>query len=77
MQTITLEVQESVSEKFMWLLSHFKNDEVSIIDNKRLEFLERLRISEKEICEDKIKPFNMENFPNITLADSRMNTASL
>jgi len=61
MQTITLEVQESVSEKFMWLLSHFKNDEVSIVDNKRLEFLERLRISEKEIGEDKVKPFNLEN----------------
>lgn len=61
MQTVTLEIQESVSEKFMWLLSHFKNDEVSIIDNKRLEFLERLRISEKEIGEGKIKPFNLEN----------------
>lgn len=40
MQTITLEVQEGVSEKFMWLLSHFKQDEVAIIDHKRLEFLE-------------------------------------
>lgn len=61
MQTITLEVHENVSEKFMWLLSHFKKDEVSIIDNKRLEFLERLRISEKEIGEGKVKPFNLEN----------------
>jgi hypothetical protein len=61
MQTITLEVQESVSEKFMWLLSHFKNDEVSIIDNQRLEFLERLRVSEKEMSEGRIKPFNLEN----------------
>jgi hypothetical protein len=60
MQTITLEVQESVSEKFMWLLSHFKNDEVSIIDNQRLEFLERLRVSEKEMSEGRIKPFNLE-----------------
>lgn len=61
MQTITLEVQESVSEKFMWLLSHFKNDEVSIIDNQRLEFLERLRTSEKEVSEGIIKPFNLES----------------
>lgn len=61
MQTITLEVHENVSEKFMWLLSHFKNDEVSIIDNKRLEFLERLGVSEKEINEGKIKPFDLEN----------------
>lgn len=61
MQTITLEVQESVSEKFMWLLSHFKNDEIAIINNERLEFLERLRISEKEVNEGKIKPFDLEN----------------
>lgn len=61
MQTITLEVQESVSEKFMWLLSHFKKDEIAIIDHKRLEFLERLRTSEKEIGEGRVKSFNMEN----------------
>lgn len=60
MQTITLEVQESVSEKFMWLLSHFKNDEISVIDHNRLKFLERLRTSENEIKEGKVKPFDLE-----------------
>jgi hypothetical protein len=61
MQMITLEIQESVSEKFMWLLSHFQKDEIAIIKNERLEFLERLRISEKEVNEGKIKPFDLEN----------------
>ncbi|MDO9056618.1 MAG: hypothetical protein Q7U69_08720 [Sulfuricurvum sp.] len=61
MQTITLEVQESVSEKFMCLLSHFKKDEIAIINNEWLDFLERLSISEKEVNEGKIKPFDLED----------------
>ena len=61
MQTVTLEIQEGVSEKFMWLLSHFKKDEVAIINNERLEFLERLRISGQELNEGKVKPFDLEN----------------
>lgn len=64
MQTITLEIKESVSEKFMWLLSHFKKDEITIIDNKRLEFLERLRISENEISNGRIKQFNINELIN-------------
>jgi len=61
MQTVTLEVQESVSEKFMWLLSHFKKDEISVISNERLEFLKRMRTSENEINEGKIKPFDLKS----------------
>lgn len=61
MQTITLEVQEGVSEKFMWLLSHFKNDEIAVIDHNRLKFLERLLTSKNEIEEGKVKPFDLES----------------
>jgi len=32
MQTITLKVEDSVSDKFLWLLSHFNKEEISIID---------------------------------------------
>ena len=32
MQTITLKLEDSVSEKFLWLLSHFDKEEVSILD---------------------------------------------
>ncbi len=32
MQTITLRVEDSVSEKFLWLLEHFDEKEISIID---------------------------------------------
>jgi len=61
MQTVTLEVQERVSEKFMWLLSHFKKDEISVISNERLEFLKRMRTSENEINEGKTKPFDLKS----------------
>ncbi len=64
MQTITLEVQESISEKFLWLLSHFKNDEVCVVNHSRIEFLERLRASENEIKEGKTKPFDLASFIN-------------
>jgi len=32
MQTVTLKLEDSVSDKFLWLLSHFDKKEISIID---------------------------------------------
>ncbi len=32
MQTITLKLEDKVSDKFLWLLSHFDKGEISIID---------------------------------------------
>ena len=32
MQSITLKVEDSVSDKFLWLLSHFSKQEVSIVE---------------------------------------------
>ena len=32
MQTVTLKLEESISDKFLWLLKHFDRDEISIID---------------------------------------------
>ena len=32
MQSITLKVEDSVSDKFLWLLSHFNKQEVSIVE---------------------------------------------
>ena len=34
MKTITLQIDDKVKEKFDWLLSHFSNDEVTIIEQK-------------------------------------------
>jgi len=32
MQTVTLKLEDSISDKFLWLLSHFNKKEISIID---------------------------------------------
>ncbi len=32
MQTVTLKLEDNISEKFLWLLSHFDKKEISIID---------------------------------------------
>ncbi len=32
MQTITLKVEDSVSDKFLWFLNHFSKNEIEIID---------------------------------------------
>ena len=32
MQTITLKVEESISDKFLWLLNHFSQNEVKILE---------------------------------------------
>ena len=36
MKRIVLEVNESVIDKFMWLLKHFSRDEVEIVDDDTL-----------------------------------------
>jgi len=32
MQTITLKIEDSISEKFLWLLNHFSENEIEILD---------------------------------------------
>ena len=32
MQTITLHIDDSIHEKFFWLLSHFSKDEINILE---------------------------------------------
>jgi len=32
MQTVTLKIEDSISEKFLWLLNHFNQNEISILD---------------------------------------------
>ncbi len=35
MQTITLQVEDKVYEKFFWLLNHFSKNEVTILDQSK------------------------------------------
>jgi hypothetical protein len=32
MRTITLKIDDSISDKFLWLLAHFSKDEVKILE---------------------------------------------
>lgn len=32
MQTITIKLEDSISDKFLWFLNHFNKEEISIID---------------------------------------------
>lgn len=32
MRTITLKIDDSINEKFLWLLEHFSDDEIKILD---------------------------------------------
>lgn len=46
MKTITLHVDERVFDKFQWLLSHFKNDEIRLVGEA-----DRKNLSEDEVDE--------------------------
>jgi hypothetical protein len=32
MQTVTLRIEDSISEKFLWLLNHFSKNEIEILE---------------------------------------------
>lgn len=32
MQTVTLKIEDSVSDKFLWLLNHFSKNEIEILE---------------------------------------------
>jgi len=60
MQTITLKLEDSVSDKFLWLLSHFDKKEVSIIDRDEYisddEYLRSIDGMVESILEAKNEP---------------------
>ncbi len=64
MQTITLKVDESVSEKLLWLLKQFDEKEISIIDQDKYisddEYLRSIPGMEKSILEASDEP--IENY---------------
>ncbi len=64
MQTITLKVEDSVSEKLLWLLKHFDENEISIIDETRYisddEYLRSIPGMEESIIKASNEP--LENY---------------
>ncbi len=54
MQTVVLNINESVSEKFFWLLKHFDKSEIEVVDfDTNLEAL-----IDKGFCQLPLKPYS-------------------
>ena len=60
MQTVTLKIEDSVSDKFLWLLNHFSQNEVEILENTVYksddEYLRSIKGMEKSIIEASNEP---------------------
>lgn len=33
MQTVTLKIEDNISDKFLWLLNHFSKNEIKVVNN--------------------------------------------
>ncbi|MCK5719791.1 MAG: hypothetical protein KAH84_07565 [Thiomargarita sp.] len=64
MQTITLKIEDSINEKFLWLLNHFSKNEIEILDKMTYQtdddFLKSIKGMEDSIIEDSKSP--MKNY---------------
>jgi hypothetical protein len=64
MQTITLKIEDSIDEKFLWLLNHFSKNEIEILDKTTYQtdddFLKSIKGMEDSIIEDSKSP--MKNY---------------
>ena len=64
MQTITLKLEDSVSDKFLWLLKHFSKNEIEILERTTYqsddEYLRSIKGMEESIIQASNEP--IENF---------------
>jgi hypothetical protein len=64
MQTITLKIEDNISEKFLWLLNHFTKKEVTILDQTEFKsddtYLKSIEGMEQSIIDASNEP--NENF---------------
>ena len=60
MQTITLKLEDSISGKFLWLLNHFSQKEVEILDKTTYQsdddYLRSIKSMEQSIIEASNEP---------------------
>ncbi|WP_324172854.1 hypothetical protein [Sulfurimonas sp.] len=71
MQTITLKIEDNISEKFLWLLKHFSKKEVTILDQTEFknddEYLKSIEGMEQSIIDASNEP--NKNFVTIDKLD--------
>ena len=64
MQTFTLKVEDNISDKFLWLLNHFSQNEVEILDKTTYqsddEYLRSIKGMEQSIIQASNEP--IENY---------------
>lgn len=60
MQTVTLKIEDNVSDKFLWLLNHFSQNEIEILENTVYksddEYLRSIKGMEESIIEASNEP---------------------
>lgn len=60
MQTVTLKIEDNVSDKFLWLLNHFSQNEVEILEKTVYksddEYLRSIKGMEESIIEASNEP---------------------
>ncbi len=71
MQTVTLKIDDKISDKFFWLLNHFSKSEVTILDQTEFknddEYLRSINGMEQSIIDASNEP--LENFVTIDKLD--------
>lgn len=71
MQTITLKIDDKISEKFFWLLNHFSKTEVTILEQTEFknddEYLRSIKGMEQSIIDASNEP--NENFVTVDKLD--------
>jgi hypothetical protein len=64
MQTLTLKIEDSISDKFLWLLNHFNQKEVEILERTTYqsddEYLKSIKGMEESIIQASNEP--IENY---------------
>ena len=64
MQTVTIKIEDNISDKFLWLLNHFSQNEVEILDKSTYqsddEYLRSIKGMEQSIIEASNEP--IENY---------------
>ena len=71
MQTITLKIEDAVSDKFLWLLNHFSKDEIEILEKTIYqsddEYLKSIKGMQESIIEASNEP--IENYVTLDKLD--------
>jgi len=70
-QTLTLKIEDNISDKFLWLLNHFSQQEVEILDRTSYqsddEYLRSIKGMEESIIQASNEP--LENYVTVDKLD--------